>query len=45
MNASIRTHRSVAYIKPIDKRWKGYGRVDSINESVQIYCSHGLRLP
>jgi hypothetical protein len=36
MNVSIRTHRSVAYIKPIDKRWKGYGRVDSITNQFRF---------
>lgn len=50
MNASIRTHRSVAYIKPIDQRWKGYRRVDPITNQFRFivrmaYACHERDIP
>jgi len=36
MSASIHTHRSTAYIKPIDQRWKGYGKVDPITNQCRF---------
>jgi hypothetical protein len=50
MIGSIRTHKSVAYIKPIDKRWKGYGKVDPITNQfrfiVRMACAcHEHNIP
>ena len=36
MTSSIHTHRSVAYVKPINQRWKGHGRVDSITNQFRF---------
>lgn len=36
MNPSIRTHRSTAYVKPIDQRWNRYEKVDSITNQFRF---------